>query len=90
MLFGIIYVIYCFFVFYFYIFQILLPTGTEISIENGFQNFLNMIITSSPEDWLNTEGLCGYYDGNAARDADLINLDGTASTQTDPFAVTWR
>ncbi|XP_053403813.1 von Willebrand factor D and EGF domain-containing protein-like [Mercenaria mercenaria] len=53
-------------------FQVYLPTGTEVRIsvqENAFfKPFINIDITPSLEDWENTIGLCGNFNGDDTDD----------------------
>ncbi|CAG5135635.1 unnamed protein product, partial [Candidula unifasciata] len=78
-------------------YQIILPTGTIIIVENGRSfsrdepRFLNVWISASSVDFGHTRGLCGSFDGDASND---LVVNGTnlkiSGRQQKKFAEYWR
>ncbi|KAK3095673.1 hypothetical protein FSP39_017472 [Pinctada imbricata] len=68
--------------------SVVLPTGAvvAISIKN---KVLSVILIPSSLDWLNTEGLCGWYEGNKYNDMRLPITQTTAPSAGD-FIQAWR
>ncbi|XP_064631285.1 uncharacterized protein LOC135489721 [Lineus longissimus] len=72
-------------------YQVTLPPGNVITVQtNG--GFLNVWMTASAQDFNQTEGLCGSYDGNIANDlstplGDIIPLSGRYA---NAFSTSWR
>ena len=71
-----------------------MPHGTVVRI-NTRDNQINVGIVASPYDLHNTEGLCGYYDGNVQND--LLLADGSVYSRplskkrgATAFSYSWR
>ncbi|XP_078310491.1 von Willebrand factor D and EGF domain-containing protein-like isoform X2 [Crassostrea virginica] len=75
-------------------FQVMLPTGTKVTVKDSYQAFINIFIYPSAADFNKTEGLCGTYDGN--QDNDLLGPDGVITKVPDPgkrpdgYSIKWR
>ena len=69
-----------------------LPTGTIVTVKDGWHGYLDIYIQASPMDFERTEGLCGTFDLDVSND--LRKLDGTldfaASDRPDFFIDSWR
>ncbi|KAH9523928.1 hypothetical protein Btru_047521 [Bulinus truncatus] len=79
-------------------YQIVLPIGTTITVENGGAvwegepQFLNVWITSSSPDYKSVLGLCGSFDDNPANDLLLQNGNILQYNEGNilKFAESWR
>ncbi|XP_059165060.1 uncharacterized protein LOC131947776 [Physella acuta] len=63
-------------------YDVLLPTGTVVSVMPSMYTFMNIVITASPSDFNETEGLCGNFNGRT--DDDMGNLN------EETFNLHWR
>ncbi|KAL3863376.1 hypothetical protein ACJMK2_005133 [Sinanodonta woodiana] len=72
-------------------YEVGLPTGTVISVQNSFQSFINIWIMGSATDWRNTTGLCGIFDGNHGNDlTDSRGLAYRYGTNLYNFLISWK
>ncbi|KAK3600843.1 hypothetical protein CHS0354_014207 [Potamilus streckersoni] len=72
-------------------YEVGLPTGTVISIQNSYQSFINIWIMGSATDWRNSTGLCGNFDGSHGND--LIYSRGQAhvyGSNLYSFLMSWK
>jgi hypothetical protein len=72
-----------------------LPHGAVVKISVS-GDYVNVWVTPSPADWKNTEGLCGFYNGDKAddlmkRDGQLFQGAGSShGGQPKDFSDNWR
>ena len=63
-----------------------------MTVEDSYENFVNVWVVPSAGDYNKTEGLCGVWDGNS--DNDLTNPSGTvvvdSSDRPNDYLQTWR
>ena len=64
--------------------QVHLPTGAYIDFQVG-ENWVNIYFHASSDDWQNTLGLCGTFDG--IRGNDLTHRDGQTVTIAEHSAA---
>ncbi|XP_033756295.1 uncharacterized protein LOC117339040 [Pecten maximus] len=75
-------------------YEIYLPTGAKVILQNDQGRFMNIFIEASVLDVNKTDGLCGKYDGISSND--LVSADGTTYTvsnsadRPNDFSRTWR
>ncbi|XP_052098806.1 uncharacterized protein LOC127733493 [Mytilus californianus] len=72
-------------------YQVILPTGTVITIQSSGTQFINIWINPSSVDRGQTEGLCGSYDGNRNNDV-FYPSNGRPDNNKNPtrFCMKWK
>ncbi|XP_071167716.1 uncharacterized protein [Mytilus edulis] len=72
-------------------YQVILPTGTVVTVQSSGTQFINIWINPSSVDRGQTEGLCGSYDGNRYNDV-FYPSNGRPDNNKNPtpFCMKWK
>ncbi|WAR09907.1 VWDE-like protein [Mya arenaria] len=57
-------------------FRLVLPSGTKVEIQLRYSKYLDIKIIPSAEDYRNTDGLCGSFDGDSTNDDSQSLIQG--------------